>query len=96
MTDGTRSDGHDAGAGAADAVRVDVLRRLAEIAMTDAEFRAVARDDLDAALDRWGYQLNPAELALVRRFRASLADANIDLDLVADFGDERLRRLLNS
>lgn len=81
---------------AGDAVRVDVLRRLAELAMSDEDFRAVARDDLDAALERWGYDLNPAELKLVHRFRASLADANIDLDLVADFGEERLRRLLNS
>lgn len=88
--------GGEAGAaGAPSGVRVDVLRRLAEQAMSDADFRAVARDDLPGALARWGYDLNPAELALVTRFRASLADANIDLDLVADFGDERLRRLLN-
>lgn len=95
MTDGQRQEAGDAGGKAGDTVRVDVIRRLAEVAMSDAEFRAVARDDLDAALDRWGYELNPAELALVRRFRASLADAHIDLDLVADFGEERLRRLLN-
>lgn len=94
MTDGERPTADDVGT-TGDAVRVEILRRLAEVAMTDAEFRAVARDDLDAALDRWGYRLNPAELALVHRFRASLADANIDLDLVADFGEERLRRLLN-
>lgn len=95
MTDGQGHGGGATGADAGDTVRVDVLRRLAEVAMTDAEFRAVARDDLEAALVRWGYVLNPAELALVQRFRASLADANIDLDLVADFGEERLRRLLN-
>lgn len=79
-----------------DGVRVEVLRRLAEQAMNDADFRAVAREDLDRALDRWDYDLNPCELALVRRFRASLAEARIDLDLVADFGDDQLRRLLGS
>ncbi|CAA9545109.1 MAG: hypothetical protein AVDCRST_MAG19-391 [uncultured Thermomicrobiales bacterium] len=67
-----------------DEVRVEVLRRLAEQAMSDPSFRAQARDDLDAALVAHGYELNERELTLVRRFRESLADAGVDLDLVAE------------
>ena len=63
-------------------VRVEVLRRLAEQAMDDADFRADARDDLTGALRRHGYDLNDDELALVLRFRASLAQSGLDLDLV--------------
>ena len=63
-------------------VRVEVLRRLAEQAMDDAGFRADARDDLPGALRRHGYDLNAAELALVLKFRASLAQSGLDLDLV--------------
>jgi hypothetical protein len=69
-------------------VRVDVLRRLAEQAMTDLEFRAVAREDLLAALDQFGYDLNPPEMALVLRFRAALAEAGIDLFLEGPISDE--------
>ncbi|CAN5639811.1 hypothetical protein BH24CHL4_BH24CHL4_07340 [soil metagenome] len=62
-------------------VRVDVLRRLAEQAMSDAAFRAVAREDLMVALEQFGYELNDRELELVLRFRAALADAGIDFFL---------------
>jgi hypothetical protein len=62
-------------------VRVDVLQRLAEQAMSDPAFRAVARDDLDAALKQWGYDLNSREMMLVTRFRAALEEAGIDLFL---------------
>lgn len=69
-------------------VRVDLLRRLAEQAMSDSAFRAMAREDLDTALSTHGYDLNDRELALVRRFRATLADAGVDLDLVPARGEE--------
>lgn len=69
-------------------VRVEPLRRLAEQAMTDPAFRALARDDLDRALAAHGYDLNERELALVRRFRETLADAGVDLDLVAESREE--------
>jgi hypothetical protein len=62
-------------------VRVDVLQRLAEQAMSDPAFRAVARDDLEAALKQWGYDLNGREMLLVTRFRAALEEAGIDLFL---------------
>jgi hypothetical protein len=76
------------------AVRIDVLQRLAELAMTNAGFRAVARDDLPAALALYGYELTDSELALVLRFRRSLEEAGVDLDLVDGMGDERLAEIL--
>ncbi len=75
-------------------IRVELLKRLAEQAMSDRAFRAVARDDLTAALATYGYDLNERELALVTRFRASLADAGVDLDLVDTITDEQLTLLL--
>lgn len=75
-------------------VRIDVLQRLAEQVMSDPTFRNEARDDLRATLVKHGYQLTPQELALVLRFRRSLADAGVDLDLVDGKGDERLADVL--
>jgi hypothetical protein len=76
-------------------VRIEVLQRLAEQAMSDAAFRADAKDDLQGALHRYGYDLTAQELALVLRFRRSLAEAGVDLDLVTGMGDERLANLLD-
>ncbi len=78
-----------------DDVRVDVLRRLAEVAMSDAAFRELARDDLENALAAFGFVLNPRELALVTRFRDSLADAGVDLDLVDAVDLAQIERLLH-
>ena len=75
-------------------VRIDVLQRLAEQAMSDALFRDEARDDLPATLVKYGYYLTPQELALVVRFRRSLADAGVDLDLVAGMNDELIADVL--
>ncbi len=77
-------------------LRVDLLRQLAELAMSDAEFRAKANLDLERALTEYGYDLNPRELALVLRFRKSLADAGVDLDLVNEIPEEQLTRFLRS
>jgi hypothetical protein len=77
-------------------LRVDLLRQLAELAMSDAEFRAKANVDLERALTEYGYDLNPRELALVLRFRKSLADAGVDLDLVNEIPEEQLTRFLRS
>ena len=77
------------------AVRIEVLQRLAEQAMNDAEFRTAARDDLPGALERYGYELTAQEMALVVRFRRSLADAGVDLDLVDGMGDDRLAQILD-
>lgn len=60
-------------------IRMDVLRRLAEQAMSDPGFRDVARHDLSKALEQYGYELNEREMALVLRFRDALEEAGVDL-----------------
>lgn len=77
------------------AVRIEVLQRLAEQAMNDADFRTAAREDLPKALERHGYDLTAQEMALVLRFRRSLEDAGVDLDLVDGMGDARLAQVLD-
>ncbi len=62
-------------------IRLPLLKRLAEQAMSDQAFRAVAGNDLDAALAQYGYDLNERERALVGRFRAALEEAGVDLFL---------------
>lgn len=64
-----------------DEIRMPLLKRLAEQAMADPGFRAVARENLDDALARYGYDLNERERVLVHRFRAALEDAGVDLFL---------------
>lgn len=71
-------------------VRIDVLQRLAEQAMSDPDFRAVARHDLEGALQQFGYDLNDSEMALVLSFRRALADAGIDLFLTERITPEQL------
>jgi len=73
-----------------DEIRVPLLKRLAEQAMSDGEFRAVARDDLDGALARYGYDLNDRERDLVFQFRAALADAGVDLNLIKELDVDQL------
>ncbi len=75
-------------------VRLDLLQRLAEQAMSDPEFRAIARDDLGAALRAHGYDLNEREMGLVMRFRASLAEAGVDLFLNEAITDDQLAAIL--
>lgn len=65
-------------------IRMPLLKRLAEQAMTDASFREVARDDLGAALEQFGYDLNERERAFVFRFRQALEEANVDLKLAKE------------
>lgn len=62
-------------------IRMSLLKRLAEQAMSDQEFRAIAGNDLDGALERYGYDLNERERALVGRFRTALEEAGVDLFL---------------
>lgn len=62
-------------------IRVPILKRLAEQAMSDEVFRSAAVADLDLALQENGYELNSRELDLVHKFRATLAEAGIDLML---------------
>jgi len=84
----------DDGVAPRDEARTEVLMRLAEQAMNDPAFRAAARDDLDAALAAYGYDLNDRERVLVSRFRAALADAGVDLDLTAPMTEDQIALLL--
>lgn len=77
-------------------VRIEVLQRLAEQAMSDPNFREEANADLESALHKYGYDLQPQELALVLRFRRSLADAGVDLDLVSSMGEAQLLEIFES
>ena len=74
-------------------VRIDVLQRLAEQAMSDLDFRAIARHDLEGALRQFGYDLNESEMELVLAFRRSLADAGIDLFLTEKITPEQLAKI---
>ncbi|HYH12511.1 MAG TPA: hypothetical protein VD789_09180 [Thermomicrobiales bacterium] len=67
-----------------DAIRLPLLKRLAEQAMADPAFREVARDDLSLALEQFGYDLNDRERAFVFRFRQALEEANVDLKLAKE------------
>ncbi|HET8523931.1 MAG TPA: hypothetical protein VFL82_11885 [Thermomicrobiales bacterium] len=78
---------------ATDEIRMDILQRLAEQAMSDPDFRAVARHDLNGALQQYGYDLNERELALVLRFRAALEEAGVDLFLKEKLSKEDLALL---
>lgn len=62
-------------------IRLPLLKRLAEQAMSDADFRAVAARDLDEALAQYRYDLNESERVLVGRFRSALEEAGVDLFL---------------
>lgn len=73
-----------------DEVRMSVLKRLAEQAMSDQAFRAVAGQDLDEALRLHGYDLTPKERELVGRFRAALEEAGVDLFLKDEISLDRL------
>ena len=77
-------------------VRIEVLQRLAEQAMGDPAFREEANADLESTLLRYGYDLRPQELALVVRFRRSLADAGVDLDLVSSMGEAQQMAIFES
>jgi hypothetical protein len=67
-----------------DAIRLPLLKRLAEQAMADEAFRVVARDNLSLALEQYGYDLNDRELAFVSRFRQALHEANVELELAKE------------
>lgn len=70
-----------------------VLLKLAEQAMSDLEFRAVARHDVELALKQFGYDLNDRERTLVFSFRQALEDAGIDLFLSEDLSSDNIEML---
>ncbi len=65
-------------------IRLPLLKRLAEQAMADSDFRSVARNDMELALVQFGYELNDRERAFVFRFRQALEEANVDLKLAKE------------
>jgi hypothetical protein len=65
-------------------IRLPLLQRLAEQAMSDPGFREIARGSLERALEQYGYDLNQKELALVLRFRQTLEEAGVDLFLTKE------------
>jgi hypothetical protein len=67
---------------------MELLRRLAEQAMSDLDFRAVARHDLMGALAQYGYDFNERELELVLQFRDALEEAGVDLFLTKKLTEE--------
>ncbi len=69
-------------------IRLPIMNRLVEQAMTDDAFRAIARDDLDRALQENGYDLNSRERSLVFRFRDALSEAGIDVLLAQTAGTD--------
>lgn len=74
-------------------IRIDILQRLAEQAMSDLDFRSVARHDLEGALRQFGYDLNDAEMELVLAFRRTLAEAGIDLFLTEKITPEQIAQI---
>ena len=76
-----------------DPIRMPILLKLAEQAMSDLEFRAVARNDVELALAQFGYDLNERERSLVFSFRQALEDAGIDLFLTEDFNLDNIDML---
>ena len=69
-------------------MRDDVLADLVDRAMTDADFRRRAADDLDGTLEAEGFRLEPDELSAVREFHSQVAgksDQEVEA-MVADAG----------
>jgi hypothetical protein len=67
-----------------DEIRMPLLMKLAEQAMSDQAFRRVARVSLEDALAQFGYALNEKERALVMHFRQTLEEAGVDLFLTKE------------
>jgi hypothetical protein len=67
-----------------DEIRMPLLMKLAEQAMSDQAFRRVARFSLEHALAQFGYVLNEKERALVMHFRQTLEEAGVDLFLTKE------------
>ena len=74
-------------------IRVPVMQRLVEQAMTDEAFREIARSDLDRALNDNAYDLNDRERTLVFRFRDALSEAGIEV-LLADPAGADVKQLI--
>jgi hypothetical protein len=65
-------------------IRDDVLMKLVDHAMNDADFRQSAQRDPEGTLRAHGYELTDEELAAVKEFQAE----------IAEHGDEDLQRAI--
>ncbi len=64
-------------------MRDRILIQLVDKAISDPEFRANARKDVEGVLRAYGYELNSDELAAVKAFQAETADlSDGELDAV--------------
>ena len=59
-------------------MRDDVLADLAERVVSDAAFRQRAREDLDAALQEGGFELEDDEMEAVRSFHSEYVESPDD------------------
>ena len=66
-------------------IRDEVLMRVVDHAMNDADFRSSAQRDPEATLRAHGYDLTDEELAAVKEFHAE----------VAEHSDEELRQAIS-
>jgi hypothetical protein len=72
-------------------MRDQVLAELVDRALTDADFRRRATDDLDGTLAAEGYRLEADELAAVREFHSQAAGKS-DEELEAVIADAARRQ----
>ncbi len=72
-------------------IRDDVLLRLVELAVDDADFRAKAVADLDTALAAYDIDLTPEEHDAVAEFHAQVYDKTDD-EILGSIVDTRTRQ----
>jgi hypothetical protein len=72
-------------------IRDEVLMRLVDQAMTDAEFRRDAQADPEATLARHGYDLTATELEAVKEFQREVSGLS-DQELEQRIAGNGLRR----
>ena len=67
-------------------IRLEALRALTILAVHDEEFRRDMWDDPEGALERYGFALNPAEMAQVNNFINAVRES-VDVDLFEGLTD---------
>jgi hypothetical protein len=69
-------------------IRSEALRALTVLAVHDEEFRREMWDDLEGALDRYGFALTAAEMAQVNNFFYAVRES-VDADLFEGLTEAR-------
>ena len=67
-------------------IRLEALRALTILAVHDEEFRREMWDDLEGALDRYGFALTAAEMAQVNNLINAVRES-VDVDLFEGLTD---------